>query len=273
LLSSTVGQVTAGELTVASFNTRGVPLAGSQLAIRYAVAGALLDAGDADVVCVQEVLTWWHLRLLARPMRSFPHVVYRRSLPGPAGGLVMFSRLPVSAVTYRGFGIPPKAAGISGLTRARAGLKGALAVRLEQAGVAVVNTHPIANRDGDWSRSGRFWPVHRAQLDALTATLRGITAPAVVCGDFNIDRDSSLMGGFLDDTGLCDAFGGGCPPTFRAEYLPAGETPHCIDFILTTGDIKAVAAEVLFADKEPLPGGPGYLSDHVGLSARLSLTS
>ena len=49
------------------------------------MSGTLLDAGDADVVCVQEVLTWWHLWLLARPMRSFSHVSYRPSLPGPAG--------------------------------------------------------------------------------------------------------------------------------------------------------------------------------------------
>ena len=126
------------------------------------------------------------------------------------------------------------------MTWARADLKGALVTRMEHAGVTVVNTHPIANRDGDWSRSGRFWPLHRAQLDALTATVRDTTSPAVVCGDFNIDRDSSLMGGFLDDTGLSDAFGGGCPPTFRGEYLPAGETPHCIDFILATGEIRAV---------------------------------
>jgi sphingomyelin phosphodiesterase 2 len=265
--------VSASELTVATFNTRGVPLTGSRLASRYAMTGALLDAGDADVVCVQEVLTWWHLRLLARPMRSFPHVCYRPSPPGPAGGLVTFSRLPVAGVVYRGFGVPPKAAGISGMTRARAGLKGALAIRLDRAGVTVVNTHPIANRDGDWSRSGRFWPLHRAQLDALTRTLRVVTAPAVVCGDFNVARDSSLMSDFLDTTGLSDAFDGGCPPTFRAEYLPAGEVPHCIDFILTTGGFRAVDAKVLFAGAEPLPGGPGYLSDHVGLSAGLFLPS
>jgi hypothetical protein len=44
---------------------------GSQLAERYAVIGAGFDAGDADVVCCQEVFTYWHLRLLLRRMRSF----------------------------------------------------------------------------------------------------------------------------------------------------------------------------------------------------------
>ena len=45
-----------GELvTIATLNTRGIPLTGSRLAGRYAVIGAGFEAGDADVVCCQEV--------------------------------------------------------------------------------------------------------------------------------------------------------------------------------------------------------------------------
>ena len=73
----------SGELlTIASLNTRGIPLTGSRLAERYAVIGAGFDAGDADVVCCQEVLTYWHLRLLVRRMRSFrPHRAARPAVP------------------------------------------------------------------------------------------------------------------------------------------------------------------------------------------------
>jgi len=53
--------VSGEQVTVASFNTRGVPVTGSYLARRYAVIGAEFDAGDADVVCFQEVLSYWHL--------------------------------------------------------------------------------------------------------------------------------------------------------------------------------------------------------------------
>src|ERR1700750_996767 len=74
--------VSGALLTIASLNTRGIPLTGSQLAERYAAIGAGFDAGDADVVCCQEVLTYWHLRLLVRRMRSFRRVSYR---PGPVG--------------------------------------------------------------------------------------------------------------------------------------------------------------------------------------------
>ena len=73
-------------LTVASVNTRGVPVTRSRLAARYAVIGMELDAGNADVACFQEVLTYWHLRLLARRMRSFGQVSYRPGRPGRPGG-------------------------------------------------------------------------------------------------------------------------------------------------------------------------------------------
>ena len=201
----------ASRVAVVSLNTRGVPPIGSRLAGRYAVIGVALDTGDADVACFQEVVTWWHLRLLARQMRSFRHVSFRPSLAGPAGGLVTFSRLPVSGTAYRGFGIPPEAPGISRAARLGARLKGALVTWLARPGLCVINTHLAANRDGDWSQGSRFYPLHRAQLAALARVVCSVAAPAVVCGDFNVDRGSSLFGGFVTGTRLADALPGHVP--------------------------------------------------------------
>jgi sphingomyelin phosphodiesterase 2 len=259
----------SGELlTVASLNTRGIPLTRSQLAERYAVIGAGFDAGDADVVCCQEVFTYWHLRLLVRRMRSFRRVSYWRGPFGPAGGLVTFSRRPVSGTAYRRFGRPPRTPGVPLRSRLQARLKGALVTRLARPELSVINTHPVANYDGDWSTANRYYPLHRAQLAVLARVVNEAAPRAVVCGDFNIDRESPLFGEFTAATGLADAFKGACPPTFRAEYLPAGATPHCIDFILTAGEITVESAALAFAEKEPL----GYVSDHIGLRARLSVT-
>ena len=88
-------------LTIASFNTRGIPLTGSQLAERYAVIGAGFDAGDAEVVCCQEVFTYWHLRLLARRMRSFRQVSYRPARARPAA----WSRSPGGRFPTRDTGV------------------------------------------------------------------------------------------------------------------------------------------------------------------------
>ena len=255
-------------LTIASLNTRGIPLTGSQLAERYAVIGAGFDAGDANVVCCQELLTYWHLRLLVRRMRSFRQVSYRPAPAGPAGGLVTFSRRPVSGTAYRRFGRPPRTPGVPRTSRFQASLKGALVTRLARPELCVINTHPVANHDGDWSKANRYYPLHRAQFAVLAQVVNEAAPRAVVCGDFNIARESSLFGEFMAATGLADAFEGACPPTFRAEYLPAGATPHCIDFILTAGGIKVESAALVFAGKESL----GYVSDHIGLRARLSLT-
>jgi endonuclease/exonuclease/phosphatase (EEP) superfamily protein YafD len=258
-------------LSVATLNTWGIHIVGSRLVARYAVIGTEFEAGRTDVVCFQEVVTYWHMWLLARRMPSFRHVSYRPSAAGPAGGLVTFSRLPVYGTDYQGFGTLPDVPAIPRLVRSGARLKGALVTRLAHPELCVVNTHPVANKDGDWSRASRFYPLHRAQLATLTQIVGGIRGPAVVCGDFNVDRDSSLFGEFMAETGLTDAFEGKCPPTFRAEYLPPGKEPHCIDFILTTG-VKAESAGLLLADKAALPGGPEYASDHIGLYANLLLT-
>lgn len=247
-------------------------MAGSRLAQRYAAIGAEFEAGDADVVCVQEVFSYWHLRMLVRRMPSFRQVSYRRSGVGPAGGLVTFSRSAMASVRYTGFGMPPRADRLPALERLRAGFKGVLVTRLAEPGLTIVNVHPLANRDGDWSPGGRFYPWHQAQLTALADVVRGIAGPVVVCGDFNVTGGSSLFAGFIAGTGLADVFAGDCPATFRAEYLPAGTPTSVIDFILAGAGVRAEAATVLFAGLTEMPGGPGYVSDHLGLSARLYVT-
>ena len=257
------------DVMVASLNIRGVPLTGSRLSARCRAIAAFFEASDADVVCFQEVLTYGHLALLTRRMRSFQYVSFRRTLPGPAGDVVTFSRLPVASTVFQGFG--PVAARIPGLARLRAGMKGALVTRLAQPGVSVINTHPLANTDGDWSEANRFFPAHQAQLAALGRAVASVPAPVVVCGDFNIDRDSALFSDFMSGTALQDAFDGTCPPTFRAEYLPPDARPRCIDFILAGGEVKASSAEVLFTGQQVLRGDPGYISDHLGLFARLRI--
>jgi endonuclease/exonuclease/phosphatase family metal-dependent hydrolase len=256
-------------MTVASLNIRGVPVTGSRLAARCQAIAAEFDASEADVVCLQEVLTYYHLRLLSKGLPSFRHVLFRRSALGPAGGVVTFSRLPAAGVRYQRFprtlpaGVPPRA-GVTAL------LKGMLVTELA-CGARVVNVHPVANSDGDWSPGNRFGRLQRQQLRAISRLLRGLSGdfPVIACGDFNVARDSDLWREFVSACGLADAFAGQCPPTFRAEYLAPGQVPRCIDFILVSDGITVTDPRVILDGKHNLPGGEGHLSDHVGLSARL----
>ncbi|WP_433161030.1 endonuclease/exonuclease/phosphatase family protein [Kribbella sp. CA-247076] len=238
-------------LTLATLNTRGIPVVGSQLPARFRKIAGFFEESDVEVVNLQEVLTYYHLRLLVRRLRSYPFVSYRRSLVGPAGGLVTFSRRPIEASTYHRF---------------RA-LKGTLVTRFSFG--YVVNTHPTANPDGDWSESNRFYKLHREQLATLTDVIDALPGPAAVGGDFNVARDSKLFHDFITTTHLTDAFAGACPPTFHAAYLPPGRTAHCIDFVLVTGTVRVESTDLILPEPLATSSGPVHVSDHLGLRATL----
>jgi endonuclease/exonuclease/phosphatase family metal-dependent hydrolase len=237
-----------------------MPVKGSNLTVRYAEIARAFEASPVQVVNFQEVLSYYHLRRLAIGLPSF-RAAYRPSIAGPAGGVVTFSRPPVESVRYRRLPAPRST---EWSLRWRGFLKGALVTRI--AGVSVVNVHLLANTDGTWSAENRFHPVHRAQMAALARVVAGIATPRIVTGDFNIPLNKPLVQGFLGRTGLADAFGGECPPTFQQAYLPAGMRSQCIDFILTSG-LTAEHAQVIFSEELP---SVGYVSDHLGLQVRLA---
>jgi len=80
-----------------------------------------------------------------------------------------------------------------------------------------------------------------------------------------------LFKDFLSDTGLADAFDGRCPPTFHAAYLSPGRSQQRIDFILVPDSVAVEGSDELFTDKVSLPSGPDYISDHICLTATISL--
>lgn len=258
---------------VASLNTRGVPVRGSHLAQRYRAIAAIFESSDADVVAVQEVNSYFHLRTLVSAMPSFRSIRYRATAVGPAGGLVTLARVPVHGHVYHRFAAPSRqvVTALPRRTSLLAGLKGALVTQLAMPGVHVINTHPSANHDGDWSPTNRFHSLHHHQLKALGKVVQDLPAPVILCGDFNISRESDLFTNFLDRCDLKDAFDGNCPPTFHSEYLDSGSKAHCIDFLLTSPETSIIDRELLFTEPAQLRDGPSYLSDHIGLKATVRL--
>jgi hypothetical protein len=245
-----------------------MPIFGSRLAARYQAIGEYFEASDVDVVNFQEVLSYYHLRLLTKHLPSFRYAVQRPSAAGPAGGLVTMSRRRVIGREFRRF---PWAPGVRLPFRAWVGasLKGILTTRLAEPGVRIMNTHLVANFDGDWSPQSRYYELHRQQLATLASVVG--SGPSVVSGDFNVARDSSLFEDFMATSRLGDAFGGECPPTFRSEYLGPGQLSRCIDFLLCSPGTTAADARLIFTDKVPMAGGPGFASDHLGLTATLTV--
>jgi sphingomyelin phosphodiesterase 2 len=244
---------------VASLNTLGLPFRAGRIPERYREIAAGFESSTVDVVNLQEVFTYYHLTRLTRHLPSYRHVSYRRSLIGPAGGLVTLSRVPVADTRYHPLPAPDVPSTMRRRGRLHARLKGALVTRLAAPELYLVNIHPMANTDGDWSAGNRFHTLQQAQLARVARIVGGLPGPAVLCGDFNVARDSQLHRDFMASTGLVDAFDGASPPTFRAEFLPPGRPTYAIDFILTTRSLRAEEPTVLFADRP--------VSDHIGLQA------
>jgi endonuclease/exonuclease/phosphatase family metal-dependent hydrolase len=255
-------------LRVATWNVCGLPSSLPPLRTRATEFCRHLDGSDLDVVNLQEVWSPVGFRAIRAGLPSFPHVAWR-----PAGGLATFSRIPLTGVSFRTYGgiVPP-----SGGLRFRARLafngllQGVLTARLAGRDTVVANTHLTANHDGTWSATNRHHAFQRAQLERLHAVVRkyrGGAGAAVLTGDFNVASDCPLYPTIVDNGGWRDPFRATDPSTYQAAFLPPGSSTKRIDYLLVAGDAVEVADTAVLFDRPVEPAG--YLSDHVGLSARL----
>lgn len=264
-------------LTVATLNVGGLgrprpPLI--PLTQRAPELGRRLAAAPADVLNLQEVFRYAHLKALRAHLPLYPHVAYRPGVVGPAGGLVTFSRLPLGSPRYRSFaGLAPTRGRLKFRVRRAllSAVQGLMMVRLAGLPVTIVNTHLTANRDGDWSPGNRFFAFHHAQLRRFNTTLRRRRRPGltVITGDFNIASNSSIYPSIIDHGARHDPFAATDPVTFHARFLPPGEPAHRIDYILVAGEATVLDATTLFPEPVSVDGEPYYLSDHIGLIVRL----
>jgi endonuclease/exonuclease/phosphatase family metal-dependent hydrolase len=156
--------------------------------------------------------------------------------------------------------------------------KGLLLTRIEIAGqpVTVVNTHLMANLDGDWSRTNPHSIALLAELHQLAEELATVDAdvPMLVMGDFNVPTDSWLFDEFLVVAGLRDVMADDTRPTFRP--TPRFRTTRAIDHLLvrpSPSNGVVAHAELAFEEPVSLPGNRSiYLSDHYGIESAIELT-
>ena len=93
--------------------------------------------------------------------------------------------------------------------------------RVARPELRVINTHPVANYHGDWSEANRFYPLHRAEFAVLARVVNEAGPRAVVCGDFNIARESTLFGDFIGGDRAGRRVRGRVPG-----YVPGRNTPR-----------------------------------------------
>jgi hypothetical protein len=240
--------------------------------VRIRALGRLIEASDINVVNFQEVFTHRQRRLLSASLPSFGYSTYESSVTGPKGALVTFSRLPLQKEKYGSFYSVSRLADRSELpplVLAKSSLKGTLVSRVSDSSLAIVNAHPLANYDWDWSPGNRFHSLEEMQLGKIASVVNDLETDGfeVALGaDLNVAKSSALFRIFLGKAGLHDSFEDDQDPTFHAEFVTGGRSPECIDYVLVGDNIKTGKSYRLFENKVAVEGaGEIYLTDHQGL--------
>ena len=144
-------------LHVMTFNVCGLPSSLLPLPERAVEFGRRIDESDVDVLNLQEVWFRPTLHAIRAGLPNFPHIAWRRALGGrPAGGLVTFSRHPLSTVEYSSYaGTRPSAGGLRfRVKRAFNGLmQGVLTTRLAGRRTLIANTQPHGGEPNSQSRT------------------------------------------------------------------------------------------------------------------------
>ena len=277
------------EVVVATVNVNGLPKFRQKARtrelllpydVRHRKLCELIEASEIDVINLQEVFTHQDRRLFEEYLPSFKYVSFESSIAGPKGALMTFSRLPMEKIGYESYAAAAKSidkAGLPLLSKTKSAMKGILISRIGARQLTVLNTHPLANDDWDWSSGNRFQALQEAFLEQLVGIVqqyeRANENEAIFLGgDLNVAKDSKLFARFLGKVGLRDAFHNDTSPTFYGEFLDSGLRTRCIDFLLVSSTAEVTSQRRIFEGKVMISGkGEVYLTDHFGLSATITL--
>ena len=152
----------------------------------------------------------------------------------------------------------------------------------------------MTNPNNNWEAEGSFLTIQEAQIDDLKQVVDGLKSKgflSVVAGDFNFIKDSEQYEKFVSLTQARDAFEDFSLPTYllgrkslkflwRIKLIdrffvfnakPSGR----VDYIFIMDDqnrIKITDTKHIFDEKVRLFNGKqSYLSDHIGLYARMEI--
>jgi endonuclease/exonuclease/phosphatase family metal-dependent hydrolase len=264
-----LGKIEKVPLSVISFNTYGAPVLSKKIKERYTRLATILNGSSADILSLQEVHTYRHLKILKKMLKQYPYVVYKKYLYGPRGGLVTFSKMPIESCEYSNFqkrGSLTNKSFVAKLMR-----NGVLLAKLSGYPIYVLNTHLTPNTDLDWSLENRISPFTYSQLmhvAEVTDALVSMKNEVIITGDFNTPKDSELYEAFMNTSELQDVFSEYDTSTKIPELSQDGRDLERIDYIfLTQKNAKADVfnKEHIFEKKQEVDGEMAYLSDHIGL--------
>jgi len=194
---------------------------------------AAIEAGNADIVLLQETTPAWEKLLRKRFKARYPHMAFHHHKRA-AGGLAVMSRAPIADDE-----ILPAAEGWFPAER--------LTMDTALGSIDVLNVHlRPAIVEGSWIKGYLQTPPIR--LREITAYWKQLArTPAIVAGDFNEEPDKGVDG-FLAGNGLTRIDTGGTPTSWSWSGTYAGHPVDLamdIDHVTIGAGLTATAATVL----------------------------
>lgn len=258
------------------FNTLGTPFFAPMITKRYKKFCELLNEGDTDIICFQEVASYYHFFLLKKQLKKYPYHAYKKFVYGPKGGLVIFSRHPLESVRYDSF------ASLGSLTMYTQLLRnGVLSCKLKGFPVRIMNTHLITDFEYKASAKNKYYPYVRQQMKetgVLMGTFSETKDTIISVGDFNLAKYDPTYKEFLENTHAVDIFSKEDEPTYFHDryqwHFRAGKSVR-IDYIFLLDKYDRISIQSTkhaFTDKVQLdPDTKDYLSDHIGLLTNFTI--
>lgn len=262
--------------SVLSFNTLGTPFFAPLITARYKKLSELLEKSDYDVLCLQEVTTYYHVSLLKKYLKSYPYHAYKKLLLGPKGGVVIFSKLPLASIRYDSFKSLGSVTMYTQLVR-----NGVLSCQLKGLPVRILNTHLISDFEYNSSEDNKYYKYVKRQMrevGVLMNTFAESGDTILAAGDYNVAKYDPMYRTFLDDAKAEDVFAKNEQPTYfydryQWHYQAARTVRIDYIFLLDKYDrMQIESTEHVFTEKVHLtPGNKNYLSDHIGLLSKFSI--
>ncbi len=265
-------------LSCLCFNLLGAPFIAPRTSLRFKKIAEIIESSQVNIVCLQEVMTYYHLFLLKRHLPSYTNVLYKKFFYGPKGGLVIFSKIPLEKVAYKTYsklGNFKNKSIYSKFVR-----NGVLLCKVKNMPLFILNTQVITDFEFDWSSQNRFYQSVSSQVDEAAKIINNLSEKGhavLAAGDFNIAKGAKLYLDFLNNSKAVDLFGHYSHPTYyrdRLNYLFKGKKSDRIDFIFLKNNkrkIDVISTSHILDKEVRLPNGSeSFLSDHIGLKVDLS---
>lgn len=266
------------KFSLLDFNTQGTPFFAPYLTLRYKKFCEIINKENPDIICFQEIATYYHLFLLKKYLQ-YPYFIYKKNLHGPKGGLVIVSKIPLENTSFVNFKTSLSFHGISFWSHIVK--NGMLTTKIKNTDTTIINTHTFSDFEFDWSPTNKLYRFVKLQVEQITNEIKNRVdkkQDIILTGDFNLKKNSQLYKYLVKETKLTDVFGDTSFPTYyreRLDYKFKGKTSERIDFIFYKGSkqkLKILSRSHLFEKQERLANKKlSFLSDHIGLKVNFQI--